>query len=173
MKKNRLILRTLILIVLLSALGYTIYINFFVSKEKVKVGSIAPDFILTDLEGKKHQLSNYRGKGIFLNFWGTWCKPCEKEMPYMNELYPKYKAKGVEILAVDVDETELAVRQFRDRYGLSFPIMIDKGSQVLNAYGVGPIPATYLIDKNGKVVKIFIGGMTLQQIEESMKLITP
>ena len=91
----------------------------------------------------------------------------------MNELYPEYKKKGIEILAVDADETEIAVKSFRDQYKLSFPIMIDKGNEVLNTYGVGPILATYLIDKNGKVVKIFIGGMTLQDIKESMDLITP
>ncbi|EOP98689.1 thiol-disulfide oxidoreductase ResA [Bacillus cereus] len=172
-KKQRFIMRILILLILLGALGYTLYINFFVNKEKVQIGSQAPNFVLVDLEGKKHQLSDYRGKGVFLNFWGTWCKPCEKEMPYMNELYPEYKKKGIEILAVDADETEIAVKSFRDQYKLSFPIMIDKGNEVLNTYGVGPIPATYLIDKNGKVVKIFIGGMTLQDIKESMDLITP
>jgi len=172
-KKQRFIIRILILLILFGALTYTLYINFFVEKEKIQIGSQAPDFVLVDLEGKKHQLSDYRGKGVFLNFWATWCKPCEKEMPYMNELYPEYKEKGVEILAVDADETEVAVKSFRDQYKLSFPILIDKGNKVLNTYGVGPIPATYLIDKNGKVVKIFIGGMTLQNIKESMDLITP
>ncbi|MDH8001284.1 thiol-disulfide oxidoreductase ResA [Bacillus cereus] len=172
-KKNRFILRSLILLILLGAMVFTVYSNFFVNKEKVKIGSTAPDFVLVDLEGNTHQLSDYRGKGVFLNFWATWCKPCEKEMPYMNKLYPEYKKKGVEILAVDADETEIAIKSFRDQYNLSFPMMVDKGNQVLNTYGVGPIPATYLIDKNGKVVKIFIGGMTLKDIKESMDLIIP
>lgn len=172
-KRKRLAIRIVILLVLFGALGYTLYVNFFVSKDKVKVGSVAPDFVLVDMQGNKHQLSDYRGKGVFLNFWATWCKPCEKEMPYMNQLYPEYKKKGVEILAVDADETNVAVDSFMKRYNLKFPVMIDKDNEVINTYGVGPIPATYLIDKNGKVVKIFIGGMTIKDIKESMDLIVP
>ena len=172
-KKRRLVIRIAILLVLFGALGYTLYLNFFISKEKVKVGSIAPDFALIDLQGKRHQLSDYRGKGVFVNFWGTWCKPCEKEMPFMNTLYPEYKKKGVEILAVDVGETKVAVKTFVERHNLKFPIVIDKQNEVVDAYGVDPLPATYLIDKNGKVKKIFIGGMTKKDIKQSLELIVP
>lgn len=172
-KKWRLVIRIAILLVLFGALGYTLYLNFFISKEKVKVGSVAPDFALIDLQGQRHQLSDYRGKGVFVNFWGTWCKPCEKEMPFMNTLYPEYKKKGVEILAVDVGETNVAVKTFVERYDLKFPVIIDKQSEVVDAYGVDPLPATYLIDKNGKVKKIFVGGMTKKDIKQSLELIVP
>ena len=90
----------------------------------------APNFVVTDLEGKKIELKDLKGKGVFLNFWGTWCKPCEKEMPYMNELYPKYKEKGVEIIALDADETDIAVKNFVNQYGLKFPVAIDKGQKL-------------------------------------------
>ena len=78
-KKNRLIMRTVVLFLLISAVVYAV-----ASKEKVEmlvVGDLAPDFELIDLEGNKHKLSDYRGEGVFLNFWGTWCRPCKKEMP--------------------------------------------------------------------------------------------
>ena len=71
-----------------------------------------------------------------LNFWGTWCKPCEKEMPYMEKLYPKYKEQGVEIVAVSLDSTELVVHRFIDKYDLTFPIPHDKDSQVRDLYKV-------------------------------------
>ncbi len=87
----------------------------------MEIGKEAPNFVVTDLEEKKIELKDFKGKGVFLNFWGTWCKPCEKEMPYMNELYPKYKEKGVEIIALDADETDIAVKNFVKQYDLKFP----------------------------------------------------
>lgn len=173
MKKRRLITRSIILVILLGALGYTLYSNFFMSKEKVKVGSAAPDFVLTDLEGKKHQFSDYRGKGVFLNFWGTWCKPCEREMPYIERQYQHYKNLGVEVLAINVGESKLVVEKFAEKYGLNFPIVIDKNQQVLHAYDVDPLPTTFLIDKNGKVVKIITAPMTEREVRDYMEMIKP
>ncbi|TYR82547.1 thiol-disulfide oxidoreductase ResA [Priestia megaterium] len=173
MKKRRLIIRTTILAVLLCAIGYTLYAQFFTGNQKVSVGDQAPNFVLTDLQGKEHQLSDYRGKGVFLNFWGTWCKPCEKEMPVMEQQYAKYKQEGVEILAANVGETNVAVQQFVNRYKLSFPIVIDKDSQVLQAYGVDPLPTTFLIDKDGKIVDVFIGGLDEKKINDYMEMIKP
>lgn len=173
MKKNRFIMRSIILIILLSALGYTLYANFFVSKEKVKVGSTAPDFVLLDLNGEEYQFSDYAGKGVFLNFWGTWCEPCKREMPYIERQYQHYKNLGVEVLAVNVGESNIAVENFAKEYGLTFPILLDKKLEVLNAYGVDPLPTTFLIDKNGNVVKIITGSMTERDIRDYMELIKP
>jgi peroxiredoxin len=173
MKKNRLLMRSIILILLIGALGYTLYSNFIVSKEKVKVGSEAPDFILTDLEGKQHQLSDYKGKGVFLNFWGTWCEPCEREMPYMDNQYEYYKTQGVEVLAVNIAESNVAVQSFVDKHDLSFPVVLDKDRQVLNAYGVGPLPTTFLINPEGEVVHITSGSLTERMVRDFMDQIKP
>ncbi|MEC2075732.1 thiol-disulfide oxidoreductase ResA [Metabacillus fastidiosus] len=173
MKKNRLLVRSVILVILIGALGYTLYTNFFANKEKVKVGDEVPDFVLTDLNGQKHQLSEYRGKGVFLNFWGTWCKPCELEMPYMENQYNYYKNHGVEVLAVNVAESNVAVQSFVTRNNLSFPILLDKDKQVLDGYGVGPLPTTFLIDKNGKVVDIVTSTMTERAVRDYMEKIKP
>ncbi|MCM3163151.1 thiol-disulfide oxidoreductase ResA [Metabacillus litoralis] len=173
MKKNRLLMRSIILILLIGALGYTLYSNFFVSKEKVKVGSKAPDFVLVDLEGNEHQLSEYKGKGVFLNFWGTWCKPCEREMPYMDNQYDYYKDQGVEVLAVNIAESNVAVQSFVNKHDLSFPIPLDKDRQVLNAYGVGPLPTTFLINPDGIVVGITSGTLTERMIRDYMEQIKP
>jgi peroxiredoxin len=173
MKKQRLLMRTVILLLLLAAVGYTIYSNFFIEKTKVKVGSEAPDFVLTDLNGEKHRLSDYRGKGVFLNFWGTWCKPCEKEMPYINRQYEVYKNQGVEVIAVNVGEPELSVKKFAERFNLQFPIVIDQQDQVMNAYDIDPLPTTFLIDKDGKIVKIITGTMTESMVQQYMESIKP
>lgn len=173
MKQKRLWLRTVILLLLAGATIYTIYINFFTEKERVREGSTAPNFILKDLEGNTFELESYRGKGVFLNFWGTYCKPCEAEMPYMQNQYEYFKDQGVEVIAINVDEAPLVIQGFVDRHGLTFPIPVDKGMQVLNAYGVGPIPTTFLIDKDGKVVKIITGTMTEKMVHDYMNLIKP
>lgn len=166
-------MRSVILILLIGALGYTLYSNFFVSKERVKVGSEAPDFVLKDLDGNEHQLSDYKGKGVFLNFWGTWCEPCEREMPYMDNQYAYYKDQGVEVLAVNIAESNIAVQTFIDKHQLSFPVILDKDRQVLNAYGVGPLPTTFLINPEGKVVEITSGSLTERMIRDYMEQIKP
>jgi peroxiredoxin len=173
MKKQRLLLRTVILILLSGAVGYTIYANLFTEKTRVTVDSEAPDFVLTDLNGKKHRLSDYRGKGVFLNFWGTWCKPCEKEMPYINRQYEVYKNQGVEVIAVNVGEPELSVKKFAERFDLKFPIVIDQQDQVMNAYDIDPLPTTFLINKDGKIVKIITGTMTESMVQQYMESIKP
>ncbi|WP_243386466.1 thiol-disulfide oxidoreductase ResA [Bacillus kexueae] len=173
MKKNRLIIRTVILSLLLAALGYTLYSNFFVSKEKVQVGSVAPDFVLKSLDGESIQLSDFEGKGVFLNFWGTWCEPCKREMPYMERQYQYYKEQGVEIIAINVAESNLAVENFVNQHGLSFPVVLDKNMEVLNAYGVDPLPTTFLINPDGEVIDIITGQMTERNIRDYMELIKP
>ncbi|MDX8359770.1 MULTISPECIES: thiol-disulfide oxidoreductase ResA [Bacillaceae] len=172
-KQQRLIMRTVILVVLLAALGYALYSNIFMTKEAVAKGDQAPDFVLTDLEGNTHRLSDYKGQGVFLNFWGTWCKPCELEMPYMNNQYQYFKDKGVEIIAVDIDESEFSVKKFVDKHGLTFPVVIDEDSQVMNAYDVGNLPTTFLIDKDGKVVDIVNKTMSESDVKQYMESIMP
>ncbi|MFK9115997.1 thiol-disulfide oxidoreductase ResA [Peribacillus castrilensis] len=173
MKKKRLVLRTIILGLFVAALGYTVYANSNKDKSTIKVGETAPDFALETLDGKKVKLSDMKGKGVFLNFWGTWCKPCEKEMPYMEKSYQFYKDKNIEILAVNIGESNLAVTTFVDRHRLTFPILMDRQSQVTDHYQIGPIPTTFLIDKNGVIKKVITGSMTQETVNEYMRLIEP
>ncbi|MEH7176727.1 thiol-disulfide oxidoreductase ResA [Neobacillus vireti] len=174
MKKRRLVMRTTILVILAAAVTYTLYANLTKdNRMKVEVGKQAPDFALVDMNGEKHKLSDYKGQGVFLNFWGTWCKPCEAEMPYINNQYNHFKDSGVQVLAVNVSESELAVNHFAERKKLDFPIVIDTDGQVQTAYGINPLPATFLIDKDGKVVKYHTGTMTERTVKEYMEKIKP
>lgn len=172
-KKTRSYIRGAILLVLFAAVVYTLYLKFFNDKGPVTQGSMAPNFSLETLEGERVQLKDYRGKGIFLNFWGTWCKPCEKEMPFMEKGYNLFKNQGIEILAVNIGESNLAVDKFKNRYGLTFPILMDRDSAVTGLYGISPIPTTFLIDKNGKVLKVITGSMTQQDVNDHLELIKP
>ncbi|SNS54243.1 Peroxiredoxin [Bacillus sp. OK838] len=173
-KKRRLISRTIILLLLGAALVFALYTNFTKDKnESLRKGSDAPNFVLTDMEGKEHKLSEYKGKGVFLNFWGTYCKPCEYEMPYMENQYKNFKDQGVEILAVNVGESDYAVNNFITKHNLTFPVMIDKGREVENAYRVDILPVTFLVDKEGKVVDIITGALTEKSIQKHMERIKP
>lgn len=161
-KKQRLYIRTAILIILLAAVGYTLYANLNKDKqEMINVGDKAPDFVLKDMQGNTHRLSDYKGKGVFLNFWGTYCPPCKSEMPYMDDVYKTYKNKGVEILAVNVGEANFIVNKFVKQYKLTFPILMDKDRDVQSVYGVDNLPHSVLIGPDGKVKKVIIGNENL------------
>ncbi|MFJ7746027.1 thiol-disulfide oxidoreductase ResA [Peribacillus sp. NPDC097295] len=173
-KKRRLVSRTIILLLLGAALVFALYTNFTKDKnDSLQKGNEAPNFVLTDMEGTEHKLSDYKGQGVFLNFWGTYCKPCEYEMPYMESQYQTYKDKGVEILAVNVGESEYSVNEYAAKHNLTFPIMIDKGREVENAYRVDILPVTFLIDKEGTVIDIITGALTEEIIQKHMERIKP
>ncbi|RUL55077.1 MULTISPECIES: thiol-disulfide oxidoreductase ResA [Lysinibacillus] len=175
-KKKRSITRGIILVVLLAAIVYTVYSS--ATKEEVEVlqvGDVAPDFELVDLydSNLKHRLSDYEGKGIFLNFWGTWCEPCKKEMPAMSNQYAIYKEQGVEVLAVNIAQTEFEVKSFIEGLGVHFPVAIDETKDVMTTYNVTLLPATILINPEGKVEKIITGEMNETQIASYMESIKP
>ncbi|WP_208528039.1 thiol-disulfide oxidoreductase ResA [Jeotgalibacillus sp. R-1-5s-1] len=173
-KKKRLVMRISILAVLLAAVSYTIY-SSVVGEERnlVKAGDQAPDFELTDLNGDVHRLSDYEGKGVFLNFWGTWCKPCEKEMPYMENQYQKFADQGVEIIAVNVGESQYKVSNFANKYNLTFPVVRDEHKDVMDAYSIGPLPTTLLISPEGEVTQVITGEMSEEMIASYMESIKP
>lgn len=173
-KRKRFLMRSSILSVLAIVLGYVFYTNFMSGEEKaIQEGDIAPNFILTTMEGEKVELEELRGQGVFLNFWGTYCPPCVDEMPYMDNQYQDFKDRGVEILAVNVGESDLAIERFADRLDLTFPILKDKNKSVMDRYGVGPLPSTYLLDENGEVQRVLTGAMTEDDIKSYMEEIEP
>ncbi|SDJ24871.1 thiol-disulfide oxidoreductase ResA [Alteribacillus bidgolensis] len=172
-KRRRLYIRSSILGVLAVLIGYVLYSNFTGEDTLVKEGETAPNFELRTLEGGTVELEDYRGQGVFLNFWGTYCPPCEEEFPYIENQYMEYQEKGVEVLAVNVGESDLAVERFVDRHNLSFPILMDEQKAVLDRYGVGPLPSTFLINEEGEIIDILTGGMTEEDIQEYMERIKP
>ena len=125
------------------------------------------------MDGERVELDDYKGQGVFLNFWGTFCPPCEDEMPYMEDQYQAYQDENVEILAVNVGESELTIDRFVDRHQLNFPILMDENRDVLDQYGVSQLPATYLINEDGEVILEHIGGMTEENVQDYMEMVDP
>jgi len=124
-KGNRLVV-TLIAIAVLAAVFGIVWLQS--SKyEPPKVGKVAPEFALVDLDEKPVRLSDYRGKVVFLNFWATWCKPCREEMPSMEVLHKNFAKDGLVVLAVSIDlvTTTKDIPPFIKSMNLSFPVLID------------------------------------------------
>ena len=115
------------------------------------------DFSLKNLEGRTVNLRDYEGKIVFLNFWATWCPPCVKEMPSMENLYREMEGLDFEMIAVNIQERESAVKRFVQSRDLSFPVVLDTEAAAAASYRIRSIPTTYVIDKKGKVAGIFIG----------------
>ena len=127
-------------------------------------GKIAPDFEVTTLDGEQAKLSDFRGGRVMLNFWATWCPPCRAEMPDMQKVYDE---EDVTILAVNMTGTESGedvVAEFVDDFELTFPILMDETSDIMNTYEIQAYPTTYMIDSNGRIQFVALGAMNHEQM---------
>ena len=96
------------------------------------------------------RLSEFKGKVVFLNFWATWCKPCEEEMPSMQRLHERFKNQGLVVLAISEDTGGASlVAPYLKKHSLTFPVGLDPKSSVATLYGVWSVPSTFIIDKRG------------------------
>ena len=130
-----------------------------------KIGRLAPDFTLFDLNGNQIRLSDIRGRTVFINFWTTWCPPCRAEMPEMEAIYQKYKDKGVVVIGVDILEAEDEVRQYVQQGGYSWTFILDTTGEVAKTYELTAIPTSFFIDKEGIIRAVNIGTMTKRAME--------
>ncbi|MFO7982245.1 MAG: TlpA disulfide reductase family protein [Desulfuromonadales bacterium] len=130
-----------------------------------EVGSMAPDFTLTDMHGENVSLSDYRGKVVFLNFWATWCPPCREEMPSMERLHESMGGKDFVILAVNVEKDKKAVENFLRGTPYSFKILLDPEGQAQSAYRVYRYPESYLIDKDGRIIEHYLGARDWSSVD--------
>jgi len=125
----------------------------------VKGAVVAGDFIAQDMQGKPVRFSELRrDKVVLLNFWATWCPPCRKEMPAMEQLYQAYKDRGLIVLAVSQDQAPLAtVRGFAEELMLGFPVWHDRDGLVGRQYSVPGVPTSYLVGADGRIVYKVLG----------------
>jgi len=124
----------------------------------IKGNKALPSLNLEGLNGKKVDLKSFRGKVIFLNFWATWCGPCKEEMPSMEILYRQFKDRNFVFLTISVDyEGSKPVREFIEKSGYTFPVLVDPKSETLDIFEVTGIPTTFVIDKQGKMLGKAIG----------------
>jgi peroxiredoxin len=127
----------------------------------------AADFTLFDLQGKPWHLQELRGKVVLVNFWATWCPPCRKEMPDLDALYNKYKDQGFIVLAIS-DEEAAKVSPFISEHKISYPVLLDPGRKVNDAFIVEGIPKSFVYDRSGRMVAQSIDMRTRTQFLEML-----
>ena len=176
MEKNKTI--TLIILIVIILVVILIIQNPFKQTESIvgelqnnentglDVGNLAPDFILGSLEGSDVQLSSFRGKkAVVVNFWATWCPPCREEMPAFEDIFVRNKDK-LEILGVNLQESERAVSNFLDAIPVTYTLLLDPDESAKELYNIFTQPVTYFIDKDGIIVDKKFGPLTEQEITD-------
>lgn len=149
------------------------------------MGTPAPALALPRIDGDTATLSSLRGRPVIVNIWATWCPPCVREMPSLQRIYERYRDDGLEVLAVAVDDAPGerqpdgrivgVVSEFVERYGLTFPVVVDPTGETERRFGTEYLPTTVLIDRAGRIQAAEIGGREwdeppyLDMIEELME----
>jgi cytochrome c biogenesis protein CcmG, thiol:disulfide interchange protein DsbE len=135
-------------------------------------GEPAPAFAAPLLGGDTLSLADLRGQTVVLNIWATWCPPCREEMPALEQLHQQYAADGLQVVGVSIDSRAAAteVRRFLDDNAISFTILHDADERVTRAFRTAGVPETFLIDREGRVVKRWIGKIDPQS-EEIQRLV--
>ncbi|RJQ46092.1 MAG: TlpA family protein disulfide reductase [Nitrospiraceae bacterium] len=121
------------------------------------VGESAPDFTLKDMSGKDVTLSSFKGKPVLLNFWATWCPYCRQERSHLKTLYEEYKGKDLVIISVSIDRSTRTIKNFMEQNPAPYIVLTDTEGAAAVPYNVMSLPTTYLIDRNGKISRKFMG----------------
>jgi peroxiredoxin len=129
------------------------------------------DFTVKDMNGAKVRLTDYKGKVILINFWATWCAPCQVEIPGFIELYAQYKDKGFVILGVSGDDDAETLRTFATQWKINYPMLVGLGEdQLLDAYGpLFGYPTSVIVGRDGAVCGRHVGPATKEEFEREIK----
>ena len=154
-------------VVMTAVFGVALAVKLRPQLNPVEIGSRAPEFTAANLRtNRRATLADYRGKVVLVNIWATWCPPCRAEMPSMERLHKKLAGTDFRIAAVSVDgdafypEEQQGPKQimdFADKLGLTFDILHDPSGEIRKAYDIFGVPESYLVDRNGVIVKRVIG----------------
>ena len=118
------------------------------------LGDPAPSFALTTADGSTIALDQLRGRVVYLDFWASWCGPCRRSFPWMNEIEQRYAGRGLTVVAINVDAKREDAERFLRQYPAKFAVVYDASGATPRAYDVKAMPSSYLIDRNGKIARI-------------------
>ncbi|HJM82050.1 MAG TPA: TlpA disulfide reductase family protein [Nitrospinota bacterium] len=134
--------------------------------ERLVAGSRAPDFKIKLFHSGEATLDSYRGKVLILNFWATWCLPCRKEIPYLEEAFAQNKNAGLVILGINYLQKREKIKKFLEKTPITFPIAMDRQGEVAKAYDVLALPKSIAIDANGNIAYTHTGLLDKNTINE-------
>jgi len=163
--KKKAIIFTFLLIILS---GGFLLPNF----EKVsaaEVGNKAPNFTLKNMNGNKVTLRDLEGEKVFINFWASWCPPCQTEMPDIQKLY-KNHGNDIKIIAINLEEKKEKVKKYLENENLTFPVLLDKNKKVASKYLVRAIPTSYFINENGIITAKHLGILNYEEMKKNLKI---
>lgn len=123
----------------------------------IGAGTMAPEIGIKDLAGRGVNIASLKGKVVLVDFWASWCAPCREELPVLESLYKKYRARGFEVVGVNQDESPDNVKKFLNGMPLSFRVVHDRGGAVANRYEPAKMPSSFLIDRKGIVRHVHAG----------------
>ncbi|GKU79583.1 redoxin domain-containing protein [Paenibacillus sp. L3-i20] len=171
MGKSRKTVQIVILLAVLLLGGYAIGTTLFGKEESgpIKVGSKPPAFKLADMTGGVKGLDDYAGKPVIINFWGTFCEPCVREMPEFQRQYEKWEDRGLVILAINLSEDTLTVNNFLNRFDLTYPILRDVNRKTERSYSLRQYPTTFFVKPDGTLMEVVVGGMLEKDINERVE----
>lgn len=144
------------------------------SSETASTATPAPDFTVYDIDGNAHKLSDFRGKPVILNFWASWCGPCQMEMPDIESAWQEY-GEEIHFLIVDLtdgsQETVEKASAYINENGYTFPVYFDTAMEGAYAYGVTGIPVTYFIDAEGNFVAYYQSAMSAEILQQGIDML--
>ncbi len=131
-------------------------------------------FQLNDLDGKPVRLADLRGKGVWINFWATWCPPCQSETPVLRDTYAAYRDRGLVLIGVAVQETSVDdIRRYAQTYGLGYTVAFDTSGDIFHEYKNGVLPTQYFIDPNGVIRAHVLGPLDAASAAQYVESILP
>jgi peroxiredoxin len=134
----------------------------------VEASFAAPDIQLNDIEGNSVSLADYRGQVVLVNNWTTWCPPCREEMPILDAYFHDHQHQDFILVAIDAGDPPEVVSEFINRYGITFPVWVDPTSSAINSFRNNYLPSSYLIDRQGQVIKVWSGAVTRASLEQNI-----
>jgi cytochrome c biogenesis protein CcmG/thiol:disulfide interchange protein DsbE len=130
----------------------------------------APELALERLDrAGTLELSSLEGKVVVLNFWASWCIPCKEEAPFLEQLWREYRARGLVVVGLDAKDFRRDARRFARRFGLTFPLVYDGPGDTLADWGVTGFPETFVLDRQGRIVRAFVGDVTSDEDKRELR----
>lgn len=164
-------LRLILFPIALAVMGIVVTLGIMLAKGNQTLGEVklhpypAPNFNMALFGGGQFSLAQQRGKVVVVNFWASWCVPCQTEAPILEQAWQRYRSQGVVLVGVDIKDTPEDARSFLERYGISYPNGFDAKKEIYINYGVYGLPETFVVNRQGLVIHHLIGATTAAQLD--------